>query len=323
MNDSPPGPWVAADTCRACDPLVRLLRLVNWAKNPAMSLPSQTSQPHVKTQELLVRQDWMSACQFHELNEAQVLQAVAERVERLRARAGGVRQAHPLVLLDLDSTLYEVGPRTYHILKEWAETPESHAAELFRAAILKAEPWHVGYSVKETLRALGLPAEAPEHRETVEALKSYWSERFFASAYLKYDRAYPGAAAFTRRLYELGAEIVYLTGRDEPGMGAGTREGLLRDGFPWEVDRTHLLMKAALHLPDLDHKVQAAHYVREHGTLVASFENEPPNLVALRDLFPEAMHVFVDTICSDHPAPPAQGLYRIKSFEDVSLEKSG
>ena len=156
------------------------------------------------------------------------------------------------------------------------------------------------------MRAVGVAAESPELVNAIEAVKKFWSQRFFASQYLKYDRPYPGAAEFTRKLHALGAEIVYLTGRDEPGMGDGTRSVLLRDGFPWEVERTHLLMKKAAPLSDLEHKKEAAHYIRKHGQLVASFENEPPNLVALSELFPEAMHVFVDTICSDHPAPAAQ-----------------
>ena len=153
-----------------------------------------------------------------------------------------------------------------------------------------------------------------EIKGALEEIKKFWTARFFTNQYLPYDRAYEGAAEFTRKLHELGAEIVYLTGRDEPGMGDGTRANLLRDGFPWEVERTHLLLKKAAHLPDLEHKKEAANYIREHGTLVAAFENEPPNLIALYQLFPDAMHVFVDTVCSDHPAEAAQGLYRIRNF---------
>lgn len=263
----------------------------------------------------LIRDGWMSASHFHDMDENEVLHEVALRVERVRAQAAGRREAHPLVLLDLDSTLYEVGPRTYRILREWTEAPESRAFPSVREAVLGAEPWHVGYSVRDTLRAVGVAADSPELAPALEAVKQFWAKRFFSSAYLKYDRAYPGAAAFTRKLHELGAEIVYLTGRDEPGMGDGTRETLIRDGFPWNTERTHLLLKKAAHLPDLEHKKEAAHYIRSHGTLVASFENEPPNLVALQELFPDAMHVFVDTICSDHPALAASGLYRIKGFE--------
>lgn len=261
----------------------------------------------------------MSACHFHDLTESQVLREVAARVEKLKARAGDRRQAHPLVLLDLDSTLYEVGPRTYQILREWTDATESREFASVRDAILKAEPWHVGYSVRDTLEALEVDTDSPSVIPALEILKRFWAKRFFTSEYLKYDHAYPGAAQFTRKLHELGAEIVYLTGRDEPGMGDGTREMLTRDGFPWDTARTHLLLKQAPHLPDLAHKTDAALFVRSQGALVASFENEPPNLVALAALFPDAMHVFVDTICSDHPAPAAQGLYRIKGF---SLEET-
>ena len=181
-------------------------------------------------------------------------------------------------------------------------------------ALLRAEPWHVGYSVRDTLTAVGVTLDETELQPALEAVKRFWSERFFKSAYLQYDRAYPGAAEFTRKLHELGAEIVYLTGRDEPNMGDGTRAMLMRDGFPWDVERTHLLLKKEAHFEDLVHKKEAAQFIRRHGALVASFENEPPNLVALYDLFPDAMHVFVETVCSDHPAVVRQGLYRIQGF---------
>jgi hypothetical protein len=261
-----------------------------------------------------IRKEWISACGFHEMTEGAVLEEVARRVRVLKAKAGPDRKAHPLVLLDLDSTLYEVGPRTYQILREWIETPAAKKFPGVVEALKRAEPWHVGYSVRDTLTAVGLNADAEETRGAQEEIKTFWADRFFTSAYLPYDHAYPGAAEFTRQVYELGAEIVYLTGRDEPGMGDGTRANLLRDGFPWEVERTHLLLKKAAHLPDLDHKKEAAHYIRAHGTLVASFENEPPNIVALHEIFPEAMHVFVDTVCSDHPAHAREGLYKIARF---------
>jgi phosphoglycolate phosphatase-like HAD superfamily hydrolase len=262
----------------------------------------------------LIRKEWMSASHFHELTEAEVLLEVAVRVEKLKAAAAGRREAHPLVLLDLDSTLYEVGPRTYQILREWAQASESAEHALVRDAVFRAEPWHVGYSVRDTLKALDVDADSEAVAPALSAIKDFWTKRFFTSEYLKYDHAYPGAASFTQKLHDLGAEIVYLTGRDEPNMGDGTRAMLVRDGFPWDLERTHLLLKKAAHLPDLEHKMEAAHYVRQHGTLVASFENEPPNLVALSTLFPDAMHVFVDTVCSDHPAPVGKNLYRIKGF---------
>lgn len=262
----------------------------------------------------LVRGEWVEACGFHQLTEGGVLGEVAKRVAAVKAKAGANKQSHPLVLLDLDSTLYEVGPRSHQIIMEWTQSAQSAPFPKVRETLLKLEEMHVGYSLRDTFHAIGLLLSEAETKKAWESAKKFWSERFFASEYLKYDRAYPGAAEFARELHALGAELVYLTGRDEPGMGAGTRQKLLSDGFPWETERTHLLMKEASHIDDLEHKKNAARYIREHGTLIASFENEPPNLVALYELFPEAMHVFVDTVCSDRPSKPAKGLYRIKGF---------
>lgn len=67
-------------------------------------------------------------------------------------------------------------------------------------------------------------------------------------------------------------------------------------------------------LPDTEHKSAAAERVRAAGTLVSSFENKPVNLVALRERFPDAMHVFVDTVSSDREAIPCEGLYRIRGY---------
>lgn len=261
------------------------------------------------------RKEWIAACQFHDLTENEVLHEVAERVSELKASAAGSREKHPLVLLDLDSTLYEVGPRTFQILKEWQESSESREYPTVRAAIEQLRKEQVGYSIGDTLQALGFDILSEPVLKAIHAIKPYWGSRFFTSEYLMYDHAYPGAAAFVQKIYQLGAEIVYLTGRDEPGMGDGTRTNLIRDGFPWNAERLHLLLKPVAPMPDIEHKVNAAEYIRKHGTLVASFENEPPNIAALYEVFPDAMHVFVDTVYSDHCAVPRQGLYRIKGFE--------
>ncbi len=251
------------------------------------------------------RHDWINACRFHDLRESEVLAEVARRVRSTE---------RPLVLLDLDSTLYEVEPRSHQILLEWCESAESRPFPHVREKVAKITGEHLGYSIKDTFTALGLSIELREIEMAWESAKDFWLTRFFNSEYLKYDRAYPGAADFVHEIHKLGAEIVYLTGRDEPQMGDGTRQNLIRDGFPWEVKGTHLLMKPRFEMDDLIHKKGAADYIRKHGNLIASFENEPLNLIGLYEIFPSAMHVFVETIFSDRPALPREGLYRIKNF---------
>lgn len=252
--------------------------------------------------------DWIRATRFHDLSEVEVLHEVGRRVSGVKS---------PLVLLDLDSTLYEVAPRTFAILGEWLAAAESKPFADVRAHLAKLQEKHVGYSVRDTFTAVGIDMSTSEAEAALESAKRFWSRRFFTSAYLPHDRAYPGAAEFTRRLHVDGAVIVYLTGRDAPNMGEGTRANLIRDGFPWDVDRTHLLLKESPSVLDLTHKQQAADYIRRHGTLIASFENEPRNLVALSDIFPHAMHVFVQTVFSDHDALPGDGIYRIRGFSGV------
>lgn len=264
--------------------------------------------------ELHARQSWIAACEFHSLNVEEVLREVSKRVS-LNKQA--------IVLLDLDSTLYEVGRRTHFILQEWAQSPLASSHPQAQAAILDMKHEKVGYSVRDTLSNLANALEIANASDTdvlghlthaFEGVRSFWTDRFFTSSYLIHDRPYLGAVEFVRDIYNLGAKVVYLTGRDEPNMGEGTRANLVRDGFPWNVERTQLLMKPEAYMDDLEFKRQAAILVNSQGALIASFENEPPNVAALHELLPDVMHVFVDTVCSEQLARPRKGLYRIPGF---------
>ena len=116
-----------------------------------------------------------------------------------------------------------------------------------------------------------------------------------------------------RRLYGLGAEIVYLTGRHEPDMDEGTRSVLRRDGFPLDGERARLYPKPNFELDDYTHKKDAVASMSS-ARVVASFENEPSNLVIMQELLPDALHVFMETECSPRPAPPTTDVFRITRF---------
>lgn len=258
----------------------------------------------------LSRREWVEACRFHEMEDEQVLSSVFNRVEM---------QKDPVVVLDLDSTLYEVAPRSFQIIQEWARVHASAMDPLVSEAMKRLREDQVGYSLRDTWSAIGLrlgedSVEGRRREALFSDLRSFWKERFFSNDYLRFDRPYPGAVPFVRRVHELGARIIYLTGRDEPGMGDGTRDKLQADAFPWGESKTHLILKRVPEVPDSEHKKGAVEAIRGHGSVVASFENEPANLAMLHHRLPDAMHVFVDTVCSDHPAPSREGLYRIRGF---------
>ena len=281
--------------------------------------------------ELHARKSWIAACEFHALSVEGVLQKVSQRVSEQASFKN--REKRAIVLLDLDSTLYEVGRRTHFILQEWAQSSLASFHPQAQAAILQMKYENVGYSIRDTFSNMELMGghamdsagsqtmSSVESRTSLthlsnafEEVRKFWHDRFFTSSYLIHDRPYLGAVEFVQNIHSLGAHVVYLTGRDEPNMGEGTWANLIRDGFPWKVERTQLLMKPAASMDDLEFKKQAASLVDAQGKLIASFENEPPNVAALHELLPDVMHVFVDTVCSDNLARPRKGLYRISGF---------
>jgi hypothetical protein len=255
------------------------------------------------------RRDWVAANQFNPHTDAEVLQAVLQRTADLSKQ-----NQTPVIVFDLDSTLYDVAPRNLSIFREWANTPVASDFPNLKSGIEQLEMHQIGYSLMDTLNELQIKLEGAHHHPGYTQLKNYWTERFFSNGYLMHDNPYPQAAEFANDVFERGAKLLYLTGRDIPRMMDGTLHNLKRDGFPLEPGRTEIMLKEAAHVPDLAHKQNAQHRIREMGTLVASFENEPVNLVGIAENFPEAMHIFVETICSDHPAPLHPNLYRIKTF---------
>lgn len=259
------------------------------------------------------RKKWQEATHFHPKSEKEVLHLISERVSSLK----GAKK--PLILLDLDSTLYEVGPRTSMIFKESLAHVNPIPEEL-RKAIENMAPQSVGYSIKDTLHNLGFPVMSAEMEKVAADIKAFWWDRFFSSDYLPHDRPYPGAVEYANHLHELGAELCYLTGRDEKRMRKGTEQNLIRDGFPFSGKPETLLMRQRADWTDAAHKTYEASQLANRGPLVASFENEPVNLVALSKVLPETAHVFVDTVCSETAAEPGKNLYYIKGFSPFRSE---
>ena len=255
----------------------------------------------------LARADWVAACGFTPYSEAEVLSQLSIKIKQNKDL--GVRS---FVLLDLDSTLYEVAPRTVRIYQEAARELVAMPLPVQQALATTSQP-ATGYSLEDTWEKLGLCWKNPEFHPAQSALRAFWRERFFSNAYLEHDIPYPGTAEFAHQLHILGGEIVYLTGRDEPGMREGTLRNLERDGFPMGPN-THLRMKASREGEDIPHKVGTALTLQKEGEVIASFENEPRNFAALAEALPHCLHVFVDTICSDQPAPIVRGAYHLRRF---------
>jgi hypothetical protein len=213
---------------------------------------------------------------------------VLHRVLR-RVAEHPTRKPPPVVVFDLDATLFDNRPRTLDILMEWRA---QHAAEDpdLAYALLTLDVDRVRYLLSDTLHACGI------HRpDMVKRIGSFWHERFFADEYVSRDVALDGAAEYVRACYEAGAVIVYLTGRDIPGMLAGTITKLRDDGFPIAVAGTELVLKPDANMADEAFKRTALPTLERVGDLVAFFDNEPANCNLAKGMYPHADVVLLET----------------------------
>lgn len=211
------------------------------------------------------------------------MSVVSDVVARVKACA----PRSPVVVFDLDGTLFDNGPRTWRILVDFAER-QGHD-ELRRA--LDAMPRvRLPYLLSETLGRLAISDSA-----IVESASSYWKSRFFTDGEQAHDVPIEGALHLATACYEAGATLVYLSGRDVPNMLIGVCQSLRSHGFPVGLARTSVVLKPHFDDDDLEFKRSAFAFIDSMGDVVATFDNEPANSNAFLARWPSAAHIFVKT----------------------------
>ena len=213
-------------------------------------------------------------------------------IERSRSRVGG---RPPLVVFDLDGTLFDNGPRTWQILVDFAESEGNGA---LRRALDGLPRKPLPYLLKDTLGRCGVRDEAVLARAA-----AFWQARFFTDDFQRYDEPVRGSRRFVDAIFAAGASLVYLSGRDAPHMLVGCADALRRHGFPVGIPRTLLVLKHAYEDPDLEFKRDALRFMDDVGAVVATFDNEPANCNLFAAHWPSAAHFFVET--AHAPDPPA------------------
>lgn len=231
-----------------------------------------------------------------------VLDEVLAEVERLSAQ-------EPIVIFDLDDTLFETRTRSSTIVREWGQQNGNQIL-----AACKYE--HVAFGIEDTLRAAGLP-EAEVTGDVGKAVRRFWSPRFFNGSYFKVDTPLPGAVAYVNRLAEAGARIMYVSGRPESGRQPSL-EALAAHGFPTGPG-TQLFVKPSVPpgAPKLETHAWKGKVAREDlaplGPIVAAFDNEPANCNAFREALPTSGRViFLDTLYDPQGPQIAERVTRIE-----------
>ena len=108
--------------------------------------------------------------------------------------------------------------------------------------------------------------------------------------------------------------MVYLTGRDVPGMLVGCAASLRAHGFPVGLNRTILLMKPDFETRDLEYKREATQFLSSTGKTVAAFDNEPGNCNLFADVWSEGRSVFVKTTWAPNPPPLHDAVITVDGF---------
>ncbi|MFH0883484.1 MAG: HAD family hydrolase [bacterium] len=234
----------------------------------------------------------------------------AFQILRDRLKQGGT-DGRPVIVYDLDATLFDNRPRVIQILADALDLPEGkRLTEEVRAAVASVTPDRMRYLLNETLGDHGV------HDPGIVAwFLERWKERFFTDDYVLYDHPTPGAVEFVQRLQKEGARTVYLTGRDTPGMRKGTLESLEKHVFPLPDGQVcYMITKPTFEQSDPDFKRDAIEIIHGLGTVIGVFDNEPKPMNVIVQAFPDAEHFFLDTMHSPDVEPLVPGIRVLRDF---------
>lgn len=225
-------------------------------------------------------------------------------------RAAYSKQERPMVVFDLDGTLFDNRPRMVQILKEYGDQELKAVRPEAAMKLQTLTAPFAQYMLTDTLKGIGITEEAVINNAAV-----FWSQRFFTDEYLRHDVPVPGAVNYVRSLYSAGARVVYLSGRDAPRQLLGSVRALRDQGFPIGIQGTELIMKPSVQTTDAIFKQQATSYLRQYGKVVAAFDNEPNNVNVYRRAFADAKVILYNAPHAPNPPPLLPAIDTLDKFE--------
>jgi len=226
------------------------------------------------------------------------------------AKIEAAKGKSPVVMFDLDDTLTNTRDRTARILHDFANRPTIQSAFADDAKKLATLPFlQVRFLLADTMKLIGI-----DNGDLVQKANAFWLANFFTNTYCAKDIETTGASVYLNLLAQTGTKIVYLTGRDTPRMGEGTKENLVSNHFPTNPEQVVLMMKPDLSQDDLKFKESQYANVAAMGEVIGAFENEPANINSMANAFPTAAAIFLDTIHSPKPDVPEARVDWVENF---------
>ena len=234
------------------------------------------------------------------------LQAILDAIKAAKPRRS-------LAIFDLDSTLYDLTLRVTAILDRFAKSPEVCARYPDLCQKLEhVEIRRTDWGLTEPLLRIGISKKS--HPKFVDEVQAAWARGFFSNDFLDRDFPLPGAVRFVEQCLELGADVLYLTGRDTARMGVGTEKSLRDVGFPFDGVHARLHLKPEAGLDDAEFKADVIEELVSKYDQLWLFENEPVNINAVVKRTPQVQIVFIDT-CHSGLEEVRDALATVQHFE--------
>lgn len=224
-----------------------------------------------------------------------------------RVKAAAKVHKRPIVVFDLDDTLVRTAPRNYAVLGDWSKTT---AGAPYQAGFAKVKVDEIGWGIDGTLDTMGVPADERK------GLMKFWADHFFSSDYLKYDLPNPGAVAYAKAVHDAGAHVIYMSGRNDATMRAGTEASIKQHGFPWDPTgkTVTLVLKSYKGGDDAAYKEKESTKLPALGEVEAAVDNEPGNCNAFHHSLPKATVILLEKPHSPNPPALEGGILRAKDF---------
>ena len=219
-------------------------------------------------------------------------------IQKIEQRVQGTKK--PVFIFDLDETIIDSTVRKYLSYQDAIDRVCANATKASLESCEKARTVSVSdfqaltnrYDDRPLFESRGVAAHVYEELFKT-SLPIYLSDRWIAEA----DSFLPGAGSFMKKLHSMRGEIFYASSRSLQDQRLGTldslyRLGLLKPGEEWKVALKPNGEKS------IEFKRRAFSAVgawadKNGGEVVGVFENEPENMNALIELFPNAVPVFV------------------------------
>lgn len=205
----------------------------------------------------------------------------------------------PVVISDLDETLVDSVARRYYSLIT--------ATQSICGTQRKGQCGHLaGINIKEiidlpnhyNLDTLFTHVEVTD-KVLLQKIGNGLVEHYLSGKKMDLDQAVPGATEFIQKLNDLHAKTFFVSSRYLDTQGKGTLDSLKNLGFIPTDSIGETIKLRTRGESSIDFKKAAFSDVQtwaseNNGEVVLVMENEPENMNAMTDTFPDAKSIFVD-----------------------------